>query len=85
MPKVLVYSMAFCPYCMWAKQMLAELEVEYEEIRVDRDRQAHDQMLAKSNGQVTVPQIFIDDFHVGGYTDLVELDRQGKLTGLIEN
>ena len=85
MANVVVYTMAYCPFCMWAKKMLGDLEVEFTEIPVDSDRQSHDEMLSKSNGQTSVPQIFIDDFHVGGYTDMVELDRQGKLDPLLSN
>jgi len=79
MPHIVVYSSGFCPYCFWAKGLLNDKKVEFEEIRVDQEPGAHDEMLAKSNGRVTVPQIFIDDYHVGGFDDLQALDRAGEL------
>lgn len=83
MNQVIIYSSAFCPYCQWAKNMLNEKNVDYQEIRIDQVDGAQEEMLSKSNGQMTVPQIFIGDTHVGGYTDMAELDRQGKLDPLL--
>jgi len=79
MPQIVVYSSGFCPYCFWAKGLLNEKKAEFEEIRVDQVPGALEEMLCKSNGQVTVPQIFIDGFHVGGFDDLQALDRSGEL------
>ena len=83
MSEVIIYSSAFCPYCSWAKKMLDAKQVEYSEIRIDQVEGAQQEMLARSDGQMTVPQIFIGDFHVGGYTDMVALDQQGKLDPLL--
>lgn len=83
MSEVLIYSSAFCPYCSWAKKMLDSKQVEYREVRIDQVEGAQQEMLARSDGQMTVPQIFIGDFHVGGYTDMVALDQQGKLDPLL--
>lgn len=83
MPEVIIYSSGFCPYCTWAKKMLDAKSVTYSEIRIDQVEGAQQEMLAKSNGQMTVPQIFIGDFHVGGYTDMVKLDQQGNLDSLL--
>lgn len=83
MSEVLIYSSAFCPYCSWAKKMLDAKQVEYREIRIDQVEGAQQEMLARSGGQMTVPQIFIGDVHVGGYTDMVALDQQGKLAPLL--
>lgn len=74
-----MYSSGFCPYCSWAKGLLNDKNVEFEEIRIDMVPGAQEEMLAKSNGQVTVPQIFIDEFHVGGFDDLQALDQAGEL------
>ena len=79
MPQVVIYSSGFCPYCFWAKGLLNEKNVSFEEIRIDKVPGAHEEMLSKSNGQVTVPQIFIDDYHVGGFDDLQALDHAGEL------
>jgi len=83
MADVVIYSSGFCPYCSWAKRMLDEKGASYSEIRIDQVEGAQQEMLAKSEGQMTVPQIFIGDFHVGGYTDMVKLDQDGALDPLL--
>jgi glutaredoxin 3 len=81
-----MYATAVCPYCIRAEQLLKRKGITaIEKIRVDLDPTRRDEMLAKSNGQRTVPQIFIDDLHVGGCDDLYELDRHGKLDPLLAN
>ena len=84
MPDVIIYSSGFCPYCSWAKKMLDSKKAEYREVRIDYVEGAQQEMLAKSDGQTTVPQIFIDSFHVGGYTDMVKLDQEGRLEPLLQ-
>jgi glutaredoxin 3 len=81
--EVIIYSSAFCPYCTWAKKMLESKQVDYKEIRIDQVEGAQQEMLSRSSGMMTVPQIFIGDFHVGGYTDMVKLDQDGKLDPLL--
>jgi glutaredoxin 3 len=83
MADVVIYSSGFCPYCSWAKRMLDAKNVSYQEIRIDQVDGAQQEMLVKSEGQMTVPQIFIGDFHVGGYTDMVKLDQEGGLDPLL--
>ena len=82
---VTIYSKGHCPYCVQAKQLLTHKGVEFEEIHVDQDPEKLQEMLAKSEGQRTVPQIFIGDHHVGGFTDLRELDQQGRLDKLLND
>jgi len=82
MAKVDVYSTTQCPYCVMAKQLLERKGVSYNEIRVDKNPAKRQEMMTKSR-QRTVPQIFINDQSVGGYTDLVGLDRAKKLDGLL--
>lgn len=84
MKKVTVYSKDYCPYCRKAKELLKSKGVEYEEIEIDVHPEEKDKMVERANGGRTVPQIFIDDFHVGGCDDLYELEKQGKLDGLLE-
>lgn len=84
MARVLMYTTAICPYCVNAKKLLAQKGVDVEEIRVDQNPQLRNEMMQKS-GQRTVPQIWIGEFHVGGFTDLWALDKQGKLDGLLQN
>lgn len=69
MEKVIIYSTAICPYCVLAKQLLQEKNLAYTEIRVDLDPSEREDMITLS-GRHTVPQIFIDGKHIGGYTDL---------------
>ncbi len=82
MPKVVVYSTAVCPYCVRAKALLQRKGVEYEEKMIEGDREAMREMLNRSKRK-TVPQIFIDDYHVGGYDDMAALDSEGKLDRLL--
>lgn len=84
MPKIVMYATATCPYCIRAEALLKRKGVaQIDKIRIDLEPERREEMLARSNGQRTVPQIFIDDFHVGGSDDLHELDRQGKLDPLL--
>jgi glutaredoxin 3 len=82
MPKIVVYSTAVCPYCVRAKALLERKGAAYEEKMIEGDRDAMREMLARSKRK-TVPQIFIDEYHVGGYDDLVDLDSLGKLDPLL--
>ena len=85
MPKIVMYATEVCPYCVRAEQLLKRKGVAaIEKVRVDLDPSRRDEMLERTNGRRTVPQIFIDDFHVGGCDDLYELDRQGKLDPLLK-
>lgn len=81
--EVVIYCSAFCPYCTWAKKLLESKSVSYTEIRIDQVAGARDEMLERSNGRMTVPQIFIGDTHVGGFDDLQALDRAGQLDPLL--
>lgn len=83
MAKIEIYSSQRCPYCVKAKALLDKKGVSYREIDVTDDSVAWQQLVAKANGIRTVPQIFIDDAHIGGCDDLYELDRQGKLDSLL--
>jgi glutaredoxin 3 len=83
MPKIEVYSTAVCPYCVAAKNLLKSKGLQWDEVRVDADPAQRDLMLQRSGGRRTVPQIFINDQHVGGYDDLVAADRSGRLKQLL--
>lgn len=83
MPKIVMYSTAVCPYCQRAEMLLKSKGVtQIDKIRVDLDPALREEMMQKT-GRRTVPQIYIDDFHVGGYDDLAALDRGGKLDPLL--
>jgi glutaredoxin 3 len=84
MPKIVMYATAVCPYCVRAEQLLRRKGVtDIEKVRVDLEPERRDEMMAKTGGRRSVPQIFIGDFHVGGCDDLHELDHQGKLDPLL--
>lgn len=82
MPKVVVYTTTICPYCVRAKSLLERKGVTYEELHIEGNRQLMREMLERSQRR-TVPQIFVDDHHVGGYDDLAELDSLGELDVLL--
>ena len=69
MKNVLIYTTASCPYCIHAKQLLQEKGLAYSEIRVDLDDTEREKMITRS-GRRTVPQIFINNQHIGGFDDL---------------
>ncbi len=84
MQKVTIYTTAWCPYCIRAKQLLAERGVQQlNEIRVDQEPEQR-QVMVERTGRRTVPQIYIGDTHVGGCDDLVELDQRGGLLPLLD-
>ncbi|HNR92464.1 MAG TPA: glutaredoxin 3 [Dokdonella sp.] len=83
MPKVELFTTAICPYCVAAKNFLSQKGFDYDEIRIDTNPARRDEMLVRSGGRRTVPQIFIGDTHVGGFDDLVAADRSGRLAELI--
>lgn len=84
MNKVLIYTTAICPYCVSAKNFLKQRGFEYEEVRVDLDAARREEMLTRSGGRRSVPQIFINETHVGGFDDLVAVDRLGHLRELVD-
>jgi glutaredoxin 3 len=79
-----IYTTAYCPYCQWAKELFDRKGVKYTEIDVGGNRELRTKMTARANGQYTVPQIFIDDRHIGGCDDLYALEDAGKLDPLLE-
>jgi glutaredoxin 3 len=80
---VVVYSTPFCGYCGAAKRLLANKGVEVTEIDVMFDPEPRAEMMEKSGGRRTVPQIFIDGRHIGGFDDLSALDASGELDRLL--
>lgn len=82
-PRILVYSTPFCGYCAAAKRLLTAKGADYAEIDVMMDPERRQEMLAKSGGLKTVPQIFIDGRHIGGFDDLNALDKAGELDPLL--
>ncbi len=79
MPDIQMYTTAVCPYCIAAKNLFQSKGLEWEEIRVDTDPQRLHEMLERSHGRRTVPQIFINGHHVGGFDDLAAAEHSGQL------
>jgi len=84
MSNIVMYTTAVCPYCVAAKNFLKSRGASWEEVRVDVDFARRQEMTARS-GRTSVPQIFIGDTHVGGFDDMVALDRAGGLKPLLES
>lgn len=84
MAKVEIYTWSTCPFCRRAKQLLNRKGVSYIEYKIDGDENARDAMVARgTNGKRSVPQIFINDQHIGGSDDLYRLEKQGQLDVLL--
>ncbi len=81
-PVITIYSSGFCPYCVAAKNFLKSRGHGWIEFRIDTDPANRAAMAARTN-RTSVPQIFIGDVHVGGFDDMVALDRHGGLTPLL--
>ncbi len=82
-PKVLMYVASWCPYCHRARRLLEDKGVSFTEIDVDAVPQARAEMVERSGGRGTVPQIFVGDVHVGGSDDLHALEAAGRLDELL--
>jgi glutaredoxin 3 len=86
MAKVVMYCTAVCPYCVAAERLLKSRGVtEIEKIRIDLDPSKQEEMIARSDGRRTVPQVFIGDTHVGGFDDTSALDAAGELVPLLKS
>jgi glutaredoxin 3 len=83
MPPVEIYTTRYCPFCNAAKALLKRKGVDYGEIDIARDWERREEMIQRSNGRMTVPQIFIGMVHVGGSDELHALERAGKLDPLL--
>ena len=84
MPKILIYTAHRCGYCVMAKRLLDSKNVIYTEINVDEQAGMREEMMTRTRRR-TVPQIYIGDFHVGGFDDLNALNQAGKLNVLLQN
>ncbi len=83
MAKIEIYSTTVCPFCVRAKMLLTKKKVEFTEINLDKTPDRRDEMIKRAGGRRTVPQIFIDERHIGGCDDLYELEHDGKLDPLL--
>ncbi len=79
MKNITVYSGPMCNFCDAAKRLLTRNNLNYNEIDISTKEGLRDEMTKRANGRRTIPQIFFDDYHVGGYQELRELEKTGKL------
>lgn len=84
MSTIEIYSKKTCPYCDRAKQLLDQKGVSYTEIRIDEHPDQVEVMLRRAEGRRTVPQIFINNQHIGGFDDLWALEQANKLNNLLK-
>jgi glutaredoxin 3 len=82
--KVEIYTWRSCPFCIRAKALLKDKGIEFVEYAIDGDESARAKMAQRANGRRSLPQIFIDDYHVGGCDDLYALDSMRKLDSLLQ-
>ena len=84
MKKITIYTGPMCNYCDAAKRLLTRNNAPYEEINIAQVDGAMDEMIKKANGKRTIPQIFFDNLHIGGYQELRNLEKTGKLNNLLK-
>ena len=85
MKKVIIYTGPRCNHCDWAKELLNRKNINFTEYNISIDLTKREEMFSKSNGAKTVPQIFIEDYYIGGNKELQTLEREGKLDNLVKN
>jgi len=83
MKNVIVYMGPRCAFCDAAKRLLIRNNIPYNEINVALEEGKREEMLNKSNGRKTIPQIFFNELHIGGYEELRDLEKKGKLLSLV--
>ncbi|TVQ17372.1 MAG: glutaredoxin 3 [Leptolyngbya sp. DLM2.Bin15] len=79
-----IYTWSTCPFCIRAKMLLERKGINYTEFCIDGDEAARAEMADRANGRRSLPQIFINDQHVGGCDDLHALERQGQLDAMLQ-
>jgi glutaredoxin 3 len=83
MTRIILYTTPYCGYCRAAKHLLTKKGAPFTEIDVSEDLERRQEMIARAFGRRTVPQIFVNGTHVGGYDELTELEREAKLDALL--
>ena len=84
MKNVTVYMGPMCAFCDATKRLLTKKNIPYKEINIALDDERREEMIKKSNGKRTIPLIFIEDYHVGGYVELRALEKKGELHNLVK-
>ena len=84
MKNITMYTGPLCNFCEAAKRLLVRNNLNYKEIDISTKDDLRDEMIKKANGKRTIPQIFFDDYHVGGYQELRELEKKGEILNLVK-
>ena len=84
MKNITMYTGPMCNFCDAAKRLFSRNNLEYQEIDISSKDGLRDEMIKKANGKRTIPQIFFDDYHVGGYEELRALEKEKKLNNLLK-
>tara|TARA_Y100000590_G_scaffold215987_2_gene244755 strand:+ start:138 stop:392 length:255 start_codon:yes stop_codon:yes gene_type:complete len=84
MKNITIYTGPMCNFCDAAKRLFARNNLSYKEIDISTKDGLREEMIKKANGKRTIPQIFFDDYHVGGYVELRELEKSGKLNNILK-
>ena len=84
MKNIIMYTGPLCNFCEAAKRLFARNNLKFEEIDISTKDEFREEMIQKSNGKKTIPQIFFDELHVGGYVELRDLEKSGELKNLIK-
>tara|TARA_Y100000768_G_C23672008_1_gene538184 strand:- start:302 stop:556 length:255 start_codon:yes stop_codon:yes gene_type:complete len=84
MKTIIMYTGPFCSFCDAAKRLLTRNNATFEEINIASKEGLMEEMIKRANGKRTVPQIFVDDYHVGGYQELRALEKENKLQDLLK-
>ena len=79
-----MYTGPMCSFCEAAKRLFSRNNLKYEEIDISTKESLRDEMIKKANGKRTIPQIFFNDYHVGGYVELRDLEKENKLKDLLK-
>ena len=79
--KITIYTSDNCAFCHAAKEIFKEKKLQFEEINISKDDKLKNEMIKKSNGMITVPQIFVNSKHIGGYEDLINLESSKRKDG----
>jgi len=85
MKNIIMYSGPMCNFCEAAKRLFARNNIEYNIIDISSKEGLRDEMIKKANGKRTIPQIFFNEYHVGGYEELRALEKKGELNKLLSN
>ncbi len=84
MKNIIMYTGPMCNFCSAAKRLFSRNNIKYQEIDISTKDALRDEMIKRANGKKTIPQIFFDNLHIGGYEELRSLEKSGKLNNLLK-